>query len=45
MIYISYCDLKIKNGAIDYLLLQQRRRGHFSTLKFDPIYKDEFYLS
>ena len=33
------------NGEIDYLLLHQRRRGKFSTLKFDPIYNDGLYLS
>ena len=45
IIYITYRDLKLKNGEIDYLLLQQRRRGQFSTLKFDLIYYDESYLS
>ena len=45
MIYITYRDLKVKNVKIYYLLLQQRRRGQFSTLKFDPTYNDDFYLS
>ena len=31
MIYISHRDLKIRNGKIDYLLLQQRKRGQFSS--------------
>ena len=44
MIYITYRDLKDKNGKIDYLLLQQRRRGQFSTLKHDLIDNDEFYV-
>ena len=44
MIYIIYRDLKVKNGEIDYLLLQQQRTGQILT-PFDPIYNDELYLS
>ena len=40
-----YRDFKVENGEIDYLLLQQRRRGQFSTLTFDPIHNDVLYLS
>ena len=37
MTHITYHNLKVQNGNIDYLSRQQWRRGQFSTLKVDPI--------
>ena len=42
MIYITYCDLKVTNGEIDYLLLQQRRRGQFSCSNLTPFIMMDF---
>ena len=40
MIDFTYCDFKVKTEEITYVLIKQRRRGQFSTLKYDPIYHD-----
>ena len=45
MIYFTHRNFNVKNGEMAYLLFQsRRRRGHFSTLKFDPIFNDLLYL-
>ena len=41
--YTYYLNLKIKSDEKSYLLFHQRRRGHFTTLKFDPICNDVLY--
>ena len=37
MIDFTYCDFRFKVEKITYVLIKQRRRGQFSTLKYDPI--------
>ena len=40
MIDFTYCDFKVKIEEITYVLIKQRRRGQFSTLKYGPICHD-----
>ena len=40
MIDFTDCDFKVKIEEITYVFIKQRRRGQFSTLKYDPICND-----
>ena len=40
MIDFTYCNFEVNIEEITYVLIKQRRRGQFSTLKYDPICHD-----
>ena len=40
MMYFKFHDLEAKIDLRAYFPFQQRMEGHFSMLKFDPIYND-----